>query len=242
MAGVLRFNHSQAEAILERFRGDMERNLMDANMEYANNYGSSGYAEEITGLVDAYIPIVDAAGYDGTIVTAQALEAIEGAYSSPLNELRMFIIEYVEMVDTPNAREYTERKNAEYEQNITEIRVAMDNEISEIMDALDAEEEERRRREEEEERKRKEREERQRKREERRREKERLENEYKKARDRLQSQIRRREKAGVDVDIDIPDIPRDITQGSINRLEHLIERVQNEYGYIRWKGSYRTGK
>lgn len=242
MAGVLKFNHSQAEAILERFRVDMEKNLMDANTEYPNNYGSSGYDQEIVGLIDAYIPIVDAAGYDGTIVTAQALEEIEGAYSSPLNELRMFIIEYVEMVDTPNAREYTDQKAAQYEQNITEIRVAMDNEISEILDALDAEEEERRRREEEEERKQKEKEERQRKREERRREKERLENEYRKARDRLQSQIRRREKTGVEVDIDVPDIPQDITQGSINRLEHLIEQVQNEYKYIRWKGTYRTGK
>jgi septal ring factor EnvC (AmiA/AmiB activator) len=72
----------------------------------------------------------------------------------------LFIIEYFETVDRPSAINATNEKEAEREKNITDITVALDNEINDIMLALDQEREE-------EEREQREREEKQREEEER---------------------------------------------------------------------------
>ena len=63
-----------------------------------------------------------------------------------------------------------------------------------------------------------------------------LEAEYYRARERLRKQYNRRIKAGVDIDFDIPDIPQTITQGSINRIENLINKIQDEYRYLAGRG------
>ena len=234
MADILKFTKAQAQAIMERFRADMERNETDAINSIPKNLGSSGYAGELIDLIEAYPIIVDSSGYDGIRVTAQALEEVEGQYQSPLNELRMFVVEYVETLDNPSAIDYRDAKQAQAEQNITEIRIAMDNKIGDILDELDQEKE----REEERER---EREEKQRERERRKQEQQQIESEYYKTRERLQKQVRRRKNAGVDLDFEIPDIPQRITQGSINRLQNLIDYVQDEYRYLQGRG-YRGQK
>ncbi len=230
MAKTLIYSKSQAKAILQRFEADMNRNEAEAVGGFEKNLGPSGYAGELIELVSSYVQIVDSMGYDGDRVTAQALETVERAYNSPLNELRMFVVEYIETLSTPSAVEYTNKKQAQYERNVTNIRVAMDEAIDQILTRLEQEEE-----------KEKEREERRKERERRRQEQERLEAEYYRTRSNLQRQIRRREQAGVDIDIEIPDIPQRITQGSINRLEDLIDYIQDEYRYLVGRG-YRGSK
>lgn len=236
--GVLKFNQAQAEAIINRYNKNLDDNIAIAESQVSNNLGDSGYADQLKQIPEEFISIVDSSGYTGTRVVAQALETVENQYGSALNDLMLFIIEYFETVDRPSAINATNEKEAEREKNITDITVALDNEINDIMLALDQEreEEERERREQEEKRReQEEREERKRKREERRRKQEELEKKYYRTRDNLRKQISRRRKAGI-TDISLPAIPQKITQGSINRLEDLMNNLQDEYRYLQGRG------
>lgn len=71
---------------------------------------------------------------------------------------------------------------------------------------------------------------------ERKRTREEIRRDYQKARRKLADQIRRREKAGVNVKYNLPDIPKNITEGSIRRLERIIAKVQDEYRYLPGRG------
>lgn len=233
--GVLKFTQAQAEAIIERYNKNLDDNIAIAESQVSNNLGDSGYADRLKQIPQEFISIVDSSGYPGTRVVAQALETVENQYGSALNDLMLFIIEYFETVDRPSAINATNEKEAEREKNITDITVALDNEINEIMLALDQEREEEEREQEEQEERQKDREERKRKREERRRKQEELEKKYYRTRDNLRKQISRRRKAGI-TDVSLPEIPQKITQGSINRLEDLINKLQDEYRYLQGRG------
>lgn len=63
-----------------------------------------------------------------------------------------------------------------------------------------------------------------------------LEESYRKARRRLQEQIRRRTKAGVDVKVQVPDIPKKITEGSIKRIEKIIAKIKDIHRYLPGRG------
>lgn len=233
--GVLKFNQAQAEAIINRYNKNLDDNIAIAESQVSNNLGDSGYADQLKQIPEEFISIVDSSGYPGTRVVAQALETVENQYGSALNDLMLFIIEYFETVDRPSAINATNEKEAEREKNITDITVALDNEINDIMLALDQEREEEEREQEEQEERQKDREERKRKREERRRKQEELEKKYYRTRDNLRKQISRRRKAGI-TDISLPAIPNKITQGSINRLEDLMNKLKDEYRYLQGRG------
>lgn len=233
--GVLKFNQAQAEAIINRYNKNLDDNIAIAESQVSNNLGDSGYADQLKQIPEEFISIVDSSGYPGTRVVAQALETVENQYGSALNDLMLFIIEYFETVDRPSAINATNEKEAEREKNITDITVALDNEINDIMLALDQEREEEEREQREQEEREKEREERKRKREERRRKQEELEKKYYRTRDNLRKQISRRRKAGI-TDISLTSIPHKITQGSINRLEDLMNKLQDEYRYLQGRG------
>ena len=230
--GVLKFNQAQAEAIIERYNKNLDDNVAIAESQVPNNLGDSGYADQLKQLPQEFISTVDASGYPGTRVVAQALETVENQYGSALNDLMLFIIEYFEDMDYQPAIDATNKKEAEREKNITDITIALDNEINNIMIQLDQEREEEKLEQEERE---KERKERKRKREERRRKQEELEKKYYRTRDNLRKQISRRRKAGI-TDVSLPAIPQKITQGSINRLEDLINKLQDEYRYLQGRG------
>lgn len=233
--GVLKFNQAQAEAIIERYNKNLDDNVAIAESQVPNNLGDSGYADQLKQIPQKFISTVDSSGYPGTRVVAQALETVENQYGSALNDLMLFIIEYFEDMDYQPAIDATNKKEEEREKNITDITTALDNEINNIMIQLDQEREEEEREQREQEEREKEREERKRKREERRRKQEELEKKYYRTRDNLRKQISRRRKAGI-TDVSHPAIPQKITQGSINRLEDLLNKLQDEYRYLQGRG------
>jgi len=226
--GVLKFNQAQAEAIIERYNKNLDDNVAIAQSQVPNNLGDSGYADQLKQIPQKFISTVDSSGYPGTRVVAQALETVENQYGSALNDLMLFIIEYFEDMDYQPAIDATNDKEEEREKNITDITIALDNEINNIMIQLDQEREKEKREQEEQEERQKDREERKRKQEE-------LEKKYYRTRDNLRKQISRRRKAGI-TDISLPAIPHKITQGSINRLEDLMNKLQDEYRYLQGRG------
>lgn len=233
--GVLKFNQAQAEAIINRYNKNLDDNIAIAESQIPNNLGDSGYADQLKEIPQQFISIVDSSGYPGTRVVAQALETVENQYGSALNDLMLFIIEYFESLDNPSAVNATNEKEKEREKNITDITIALDNEINNIMIQLDQEREKEEQEQREQEEREKEREERKRQREERKRKQEDLEKKYYRTRDNLRKHISRRRKAGI-TDVSLPAIPQKITQGSINRLEDLINKLQDEYRYLSGRG------
>lgn len=225
--GVLKFDLPQAKAVINRFNLEMEENELRALEEIPGNLGPSGYAADLESAVNNITALCESIGYDER-VTAQALEEVENEYESELNKIRLFVIHYREDVETD--------LSAEREENITDITVSLSEKADDIIRRLQIEEEDEERRRQEEERRREER-------EKKRQEQENLEAEYNKIRSNLQRQIARRRKAGVEMpDVNVPDIPKRITRGSINRLNRMISYIQDEYRYLGPGRGYRGSR
>lgn len=217
-------SESEAKMIIERFKNEVQRHE-DIALQKIPNSQPSGLADELIGIVDEWIISIDSMGFSGIQITGTALETANNNNSEALRRLRSYVI-----TDSPKAGQEIDSKEAEiYEKTVFDFHYDLDSAIDPLLIEAEQEEEERQKKEEEERRKQ---EEKQKRLEER----QNLEAEYYRTRERLRKQYNRRIKAGVDIDFEIPDIPQTITQGSINRIENLINKIQDEYRYLAGRG------
>lgn len=217
-------SESEARMIIERFKNEVHRHE-DIAIQKIPNSRPSGLADELIGIVDEWIISIDSMGFSGIQITGTALETANNNNSEAIRRLRTYVI-----TDSPKKGQEIDAEEAEiYEKTVFDFHYDLDSAIDPLLIEAEQEEEERQKKEEEERRKQ---EEKQKRLEER----QNLEAEYYRARERLRKQYNRRIKAGVDVDFDIPEIPQKITQGSINRIENLIDKIQDEYRYLAGRG------
>lgn len=215
---------TEAKMVIERFRNEIHRHE-DIAIQKIPNSRPSGLADELIGIVDEWIISIDSMGFSGIQITGTALETANNNNSEAIRRLRTYVI-----TDSPKKGQEIDAEEAEiYEKTVFDFHYDLDSAIDPLLIEAEQEEEERLKKEEEERRKQ---EEKQKRLEER----QNLEAEYYRARERLRKQYNRRIKAGVDIDFDIPDIPQTITQGSINRIENLINKIQDEYRYLAGRG------
>lgn len=225
---ILRFNEAEAKIVIERFINSIDALVEQAEEEVERNRGESDFAYHLEGTLDNYISLVDGSGYPGNRVVAEALETVENKFQSPLNNLLLYVIHY---------NDATEAKMAgRREKLLTEFEIDISNEIDEIMRKLEEEDERRQREEEERRKEEEEREKRRQERERRKKEQQEIEAEYEKTRSNLLRQVSRRRKAGLDLSDMVPDRPKRITRGSINNLNRIIEKIQDEYRYLSGRG------
>lgn len=217
-------SESEAKMVIERFKNEVQRHE-DIALQKIPNSSPSGLADELTGIVDEWIITIDSMGFSGIQITGTALETANNNNSEAIRRLRTYVI-----TDSPKKGQEIDAEEAEiYEKTVFDFHYDLDSAIDPLLIEAEQEEEERQKKEEEERRKQ---EEKQKRLEER----QNLEAEYYRARERLRKQYNRRIKAGVDIDFDIPDVPQTITQGSINRIENLIDKIQDEYRYLSGRG------
>lgn len=217
-------SESEAKMVIERFKNEVQRHE-DIALQKIPNSRPSGLADELTGIVDEWIISIDSMGFSGIQITGTALETANNNNSEAIRRLRTYVI-----TDSPKKGQEIDAEEAEiYEKTVFDFHYDLDSAIDPLLIEAEQEEEERQKKEEEERRKQ---EEKQKRLEER----QNLEAEYYRARERLRKQYNRRIKAGVDIDFDIPDVPQKITQGSINKIENLIDKIQDEYRYLAGRG------
>lgn len=218
------FSEEEAKMLIERFKNEVQRHEDIALLKIPNSR-PSGLADELIGIVDEWVISIDSMGFSGIQITGTALETANNNNSEAIRRLRTYVI-----TDSPKKGQEIDAEEAEiYEKTVFDFHYDLDSAIDPLLIEAEQEEEERQKKEEEERRKQ---EEKQKRLEER----QNLEAEYYRARERLRKQYNRRIKAGVDIDFDIPDIPQTITQGSINRIENLINKIQDEYRYLAGRG------